>query len=111
MIRAACLIAVLAAGCTKEPEPGPPPAPMATESPDEVVIHVPSMVCESCPQKVTEGLAMLPWVDTESIRPDRKLQQVKFKLKDRSAFDAEALKDTISRKGFKGVRVLVGPAA
>lgn len=82
---------------------------MAITGPNEVVILVPTMVCESCPQKVAEGLAMLPWVETASIQPDRKLKQVRFRVNDRASFDADALKDTVSRKGFKGVQVLVGP--
>ena len=82
---------------------------MPTTGPDQVVLYVPTMVCETCPQKVAEGLALLPWVDTESIQPDRKLKQVRFRVKDRSAFDAEAVKETVSRKGFKGVQVLSGP--
>jgi copper chaperone CopZ len=113
MIRniAALLLGVLALGCVKDPEPttAAPPAPMATTGPDQVVIYVPTMVCESCPQKVAEGLALLPWVDTESIHPDRKLKQVRFRVKEKAAFDADAVKETIARKGFKGVLVLTGP--
>ena len=98
-------------GCMKDPDhsAAPPPAAMATTGPDQVVIFVPTMVCESCPQKVAEGLALLPWVDSDSVQPDRKLKQVRFRVKDRSAFDAEALKDAISRKGFKDVQILAGP--
>ena len=82
---------------------------MAITGPNEVVILVPGMVCETCPQKVAEGLSMLSWVDSASIQPDRKLKQVRFRVNDRDSFDVEALKETVSRKGFKGVQVLVGP--
>ncbi len=108
----AFLICALAHGCTikdVEPTSAPPPEPMATTGPNEVVIYVPTMVCETCPQKVAEGLAMLPWVDTESIQPDRNAKQIRFRVKDRDAFDSDAVKDTIARKGFKGVLVLTGP--
>lgn len=114
MIRRLVLIAVLCtsgAGCTGEPEKAaaPPPEPMATTGSDQVVIFVPTMLCESCPGKVAEGLALLPWVDAESIQPDRKKQQVRFRVKDKAAFDPDAVKDTVSRKGFKGVQILVNP--
>jgi hypothetical protein len=79
---------------------------MATTGADQVVIYVPTMVCESCPVKVGEALAMLPWVDADSIQPDRKLRQVRFRVKDPSAFDFEAVKETIARKGFKDVKLL-----
>ena len=99
----------LMAGCTPEKPPEPPASPMATTGPGEVVISVPTMMCESCPVKVTEGLAMLSWVDADSIHADRKLKQVRFRVKDRSAFDLQAVKETIARKGFKDVTLLTGP--
>jgi len=101
----------LLAGCLQDAEQraAPPPAAMATTGPDQVVIYVPTMVCETCPQKVAEGLALLPWVDAESIHPDRKLKQVRFRVKDRAAFDPEAVKETIARKGFKVALILAGP--
>lgn len=112
MLRIVVLSTILLAGCVRdvEPPPAPPPEPMPTTGPNQVVIYVPTMVCESCPQKVAEGLAMLPWIDMESLQPDRKLKQMRFTVKDRAAFDAEAVKDTVTRKGFKGVLVLAGPS-
>lgn len=111
MVRAIILTLVLGlAGCREgEPASTSRPEPMATTGSDEVVIHVPTMVCESCPVKVAEGLALLPWVNAESIQTDRKKQQVRFRVKDKAAFDPEAVKDTVSRKGFKGVQILVSP--
>jgi hypothetical protein len=114
MLRIAILLlacGAFAAGCTGDSEksPAPPPEPMAVTGSDQVVIYVPTMVCETCPGKVAEGLALLPWVDAESIQPDRKKRQVRFRVKDRAAFDADALKDSISRKGFKDVQVLINP--
>jgi hypothetical protein len=113
MRHVACPFAVcfaLVAGCAPEPEKSAaPPAPMATNGPDQVVIYVPTMVCETCPQKVAEGLALLPWVDAESIQPDRKSKQIRFRIKDRAAFDFGAVKETIARKGFKDVQLLAGP--
>ncbi len=110
-IALASFLSLAPLGCMKDPDhpTAPPPKAMATTGPGQVVIFVPTMVCESCPQKVAEGLALLPWVDAESVQPDRKLKQVRFRVKDRAAFDAEALKDAISRKGFKGVQILAGP--
>ena len=110
-IALASILSLAPLGCMKDPDhpAAPPPAAMATTGPNQVVIFVPTMVCESCPQKVAEGLALLPWVDSDSVQPDRKLKQVRFRVKDRSAFDVEALKDVISRKGFKDVQILAGP--
>ena len=101
----------LLVGCSPDVEraAAPLPPPMATTGPGEVVIYVPTMVCETCSGKVTEGLAMLPWVDAESIQADRKSKQIRFHVKDRAAFDLDAVKDTIARKGFKDVSLLTGP--
>jgi copper chaperone CopZ len=98
----------LLAGCAAEADK-PPPVPMATDSPNQVVVLVPGMVCESCTEHVTEGLAMLPWVDKHSIHADRQLRQVRFTVKDRAAFDLDAVRETIARKGYKGVTLLTGP--
>jgi len=108
LLLACCLFT---GGCTSdEAKPAaPPPEPMATTGPDQVVIYVPTMVCETCPQKVAEGLALLPWVDAESIQADRKLKQVRFRVKDRAAFDPAAVMVALSRKGFKGAMLLTGP--
>ncbi len=104
------LCSFLVAGCMNEPEKsGAPPVAMATTGPDQVEIYVPTMVCETCPQKVAEGLALLPWVDPESIHPDRKAKQVRFRIKNRAAFDMEAVKVTIAKKGFKDIQLLTGP--
>lgn len=95
-------------GCTPEAEK-PPPDPLPTDGANQVVIYVPTMVCETCPDKVTEALTMLAWVEKDSIRADRKARQVRFKVTDRAAFDLEAVRETVSRKGFKGVKLLTGP--
>ena len=102
------VVLMATAGCAVEPDK-PPPAPMATDGPNQVVILVPGMVCESCPDRVTEALTMLPWVDKDSVHADRKLHQVRFAVKDRAAFDLGAVRETIARKGFKGVTLLAGP--
>ncbi len=110
VVSAGVVTLVLFAGCTPDAEK-PPPEPMATDGPNQVVIYVPTMVCESCPDKVSEGLAMLPWVDAGTIHADRKARQVRFTVKDRSAFDIDAVKETITRKGFRGVQLLTGPTS
>jgi copper chaperone CopZ len=100
------------AGCQGNAETSnPPPEPMPTTGPGEVVLYVPTMVCESCPQKVAEALALLPWVDAASIQPDRKLRQVRFRVTDRAAFDLQAVKESVAKKGFKDVKLLTGPTA
>ena len=100
----------LLVGCQEEPEK-PLPVAIAAEGPNQVVLFVPTMVCESCPEKVREGLAMLPWIDTTTIHTDRKARQVRFTLKDRSSFDFDSLKEIIARKGFRGIKLLAGPTA
>jgi copper chaperone CopZ len=101
---------MLLAGCAPEPEK-PPPEPMPTDGPNEAVLYIPAMVCESCTEEVTTGLASLPWVDQESIHADRKLRQVKFKVTDPASFDLAAARDAIARHGFRNVKLLTGPAA
>jgi len=109
-MRAAWLVVVLLTGCAAEAEK-PPPVPMPTDGPNQVVIYVPAMVCETCPTKVTEALALLPWVDATATQADRKIRQVRFTLKDGAAFDLDAVKETIGRKGFNGVVLLTGPTS
>lgn len=64
----------------------------------------------SCTAEVSEALATLPWVEPASITTDRKTRQVRFAVKDRKAFDPDAVAEAIARKGFKGARMLTGLA-
>lgn len=62
-----------------------------------------------CPAKVAAALATLPWVEENSVRPDRKTRQVRFTLRDRAAFDPDAMRAAIGKRGFNRVAVLAGP--
>lgn len=57
-----------------------------------------------------DALATLPWVETDSIQPNRDKRQVKFTVKDRAKFDFEAVKKALAEQGYdSGARVLTGP--
>lgn len=58
---------------------------------------------------MADALATLPWVEASSIHPDRKTRQVRFTVRDRAAFDVEAMKTAIGNRGYKQVTVLAGP--
>jgi copper chaperone CopZ len=87
----------------------PPPQPLPTDGPNQVVIHVPAMTCASCPQKVAAALATLPWVDARSIRADRRARQVRFAVTDRDRFNVEKVRDVITRAGYRRTDLLAGP--
>ena len=58
-----------------------------------------------------DALQSLPWVESDpaTIQTDIKVQQVRFRVKDRAAFDLPALQDALAGKGFKNVALLKGP--
>ncbi|HET6573635.1 MAG TPA: hypothetical protein VFG68_08545 [Fimbriiglobus sp.] len=57
-----------------------------------------------------DALATLPWVEPDSIQPDRGTRQVKFTIKDKMKFDFEAVKKALADKGYDtGAKVLTGP--
>ena len=58
-----------------------------------------------------DALASLPWVESDpaTIQTDIKVQQVRFRVKDRAAFDLEAVKSALAGKGFKDAALLKGP--
>lgn len=99
---------VMLGGCAPEAEK-PPPEPIPTTGANQAVLYIPAMVCESCPGEVTEALATLPWVDRDSIHADRKTRQVRFAVTDPAAFDLEAVRERVGKKGFRNVRLLVSP--
>jgi copper chaperone CopZ len=113
MVRAGILLAVFAfvcAGCTLDPAtPPPPPEPMATDGPSQVVLYVPTMTCEGCPVIVAQKLSTLPWIAPETITADRKLRQVKFTVKDRTAFKLDAVKDALGDRYSDGMKLLTEP--
>ena len=56
------------------------------------------------------ALATLPWVEPDSIQPDRGKRQVKFAVKDKTQFDFEAVKAALAEKGYdEGAKVLTAP--
>lgn len=63
----------------------------------------------SCPERVATALATLPWVESDTITADRKTRQAKFTITDKAAFDAEAIKATIGKAGYRKAQVLKGP--
>ncbi len=107
-MRVVLLAVVLFAGCTLG-EPEKPDVPMPTDGPNQVVVKVPGMTCEECPQKVTEALASIPWIEAASIQADRKTRQAKFIVKDRNQFDIETVKATVKKAGYAGTKLLTGP--
>ena len=57
-----------------------------------------------------DALATLPWVETDSIQPNRDKRQVKFTVKDKTKFDFEAVKKALANQGYdSGAKVLTGP--
>lgn len=57
-----------------------------------------------------DALASLPWVEPDSIQPDRDRRQVKFTVKDKAKFDFDAVKSALADKGYdSGAKVLTGP--
>lgn len=56
-----------------------------------------------------DALATLPWVETKSIVADRKIQQAKFTVKDKRAFNLDEVKQVLGDQYRDGVAVLVGP--
>jgi copper chaperone CopZ len=87
----------------------PPPAPVPTDGPNQVVIYVPAMTCASCPEKVTAALAGIAWIETRSIRADRRTRQVKFTVTDRALFNPDKVKEVIARAGYRRTDLLTGP--
>lgn len=103
----------LLTGCTlgETPPPPAPDVPLPTTSPEEVVIKVPGMTCESCVEKVTQALAAIPWVNRDSIQTDRKARQAKFTVTDPKLFDFEQVKDQVAAAGYAGATLLTPPGS
>jgi hypothetical protein len=59
---------------------------------------------------VRAALASLPWVDSETIKVDKDILQVRFRVTDNSKFDDAAIVDAITKKGYSGVKKLSGPS-
>jgi hypothetical protein len=60
---------------------------------------------------VRDALQSLPWVESDpaTIHTDIKVQQVRFRVRDRAAFDLPALQAALAEKGFAKAALLAGP--
>jgi hypothetical protein len=58
---------------------------------------------------VRDALATLPWVEKDSIEASRSTKKVVFGIKDKSQFDLDKLKATLSKKYQTGLRLEDGP--
>jgi hypothetical protein len=58
---------------------------------------------------VRDALRTLPWVEQETIEPDRSSRTVKFGINDASKFNVEELSETLGPRYGRGMEVLQGP--
>jgi hypothetical protein len=59
---------------------------------------------------VRKALGTLPWVEHGSIQTDVDTREVRFNLKDKKAFDEEAVKKALKEQNFPEVSVKSAPA-
>ncbi len=57
------------------------------------------------------ALGTLPWVEQGSIQTNVKGREVRFNLKDKTAFDPETVRKALAGKGFSEMTVKAAPAA
>ncbi len=55
------------------------------------------------------ALGTLPWVEHGSIQTDVERREVRFDLKDKGAFDEEAVRKALKDEGFREVAVRSAP--
>jgi hypothetical protein len=58
---------------------------------------------------VRKALGTLPWVEQATIETDIPKREVRFKLKDKSAFSADQARAALQDQGFPKVDVKAGP--
>jgi hypothetical protein len=58
---------------------------------------------------VRSALATLPWVEQASVQTDVNKREVRFDLKDKSAFDVAAVTKALKGQGFPDVKLKTGP--
>jgi hypothetical protein len=58
---------------------------------------------------VRAALATLPWVESDSITPDKDKMQVKFAVKDPKSYDEAAIVEVLKKKGYDGAKKMTGP--
>ena len=56
------------------------------------------------------ALATLPWVETDSIKADKDVMQVRFAVSDPKQYDEAAIIEVIKKKGYDGAKRLTGPS-
>ena len=56
-----------------------------------------------------KALGTLPWVEQASIQTDVNKRQVRFNLKDKSAWSADEVKNALKNQGFPTVEVKSAP--
>lgn len=59
--------------------------------------------------RVRKALATLPWVEQSSIKADVATKEVRFGLRDKAAFNMEAIQDALEQQNFPDVELLDGP--
>jgi hypothetical protein len=58
---------------------------------------------------VRKALGTLPWVEQASIQTDVGRREVRFDLKDKTAFNQDAVKSALKTEGFPVVEVKAAP--
>lgn len=91
------IVGLLLLGCDG---PKPPAEPLPFTGPNQVVLHVPNMVCPTCPDKVTQILGTVSWIEPTSIVADRSRRQVRFTLRDPAQYDLQRLVTLLDERGF-----------
>ena len=56
-----------------------------------------------------KALGTLPWVEQDSIQTDVDNREVRFNLKDKTAFDMEAVKQALKAQGFREATLKSAP--
>ncbi|MFO0938504.1 MAG: hypothetical protein U0798_18525 [Gemmataceae bacterium] len=57
------------------------------------------------------ALETLPWVESDSIKADKEIMQVRFAVTDPKLYDEAAVIEVITKKGYRGAKRLSGPSA
>jgi hypothetical protein len=58
---------------------------------------------------VRKALATLPWVEHDSVQTLIPTREVRFNLKDKGAFNPEAVKEALRAQGFKEATLTAAP--
>ena len=60
---------------------------------------------------MSSSLTEISWIDSDTIKADGKLLQVKFTVKDREKFNLEEVKKTLGKRYASGLVMLTGPTS